>query len=187
MCAAADDGRWWADAEGGNHGMWVGAAAVQHVPCVHVRRHHPNGCAVRLERLHSGTSAHRYIARPFTVGHRPLALSAEPRKQPNSPRNLPTTAHPLTGSWMCAASQGIIQSSFLWGYAAMQLLGGTLADRFGGKIVMSAGIVIFTSACAALPFTVAAVQAGAVRHPSALYRCRSICLGLVASASGSRR
>lgn len=67
-CAAArtaDDGRWWADAEGGNTGMWVGAAAVQHVPCVHVRRHHPYGCAVRLERLHSGTAAHRYIARPF--------------------------------------------------------------------------------------------------------------------------
>jgi MFS family permease len=47
----------------------------------------------------------------------------------------------------------------------MQLLGGTLADRFGGKIVMLFGILIFTSACAALPFTVAAVQAGAVRTP----------------------
>ena len=30
--------------------------------------------------------------------------------------------------------QGVIQSSFLWGYAATQILGGTLADKLGGKV-----------------------------------------------------
>jgi MFS family permease len=103
-------------------------------------------------------------------GHRPLPLS---QSLVCIPTLVPLTDSPARADgflWMRAVLQGIIQSSFLWGYAAMQLLGGTLADRFGGKIVMSAGIVIFTSACAALPFTVAAVQAGAVRHPCAVCR-----------------
>lgn len=29
-------------------------------------------------------------------------------------------------------TQGIVQSAFLWGYLANQLLGGTLADKYGG-------------------------------------------------------
>jgi len=32
------------------------------------------------------------------------------------------------------ARQGVVQSAFLWGYMATQLLGGTLADRFGGAL-----------------------------------------------------
>ena len=31
-----------------------------------------------------------------------------------------------------AGVQGVIQSAFLWGYLATQLLGGTLADKYGG-------------------------------------------------------
>jgi len=47
--------------------------------------------------------------------------------------------------------QGIVQSAFLWGYLANQLLGGTLADKFGGKKVMAAGIIFFSLASALLP------------------------------------
>jgi MFS family permease len=47
--------------------------------------------------------------------------------------------------------QGIVQSAFLWGYLANQLLGGTLADRYGGKRVMAYGIAFFSLASAALP------------------------------------
>jgi len=47
--------------------------------------------------------------------------------------------------------QGIIQGAFLWGYLATQLLGGTLADKFGGKLVMGAGILWFSLASALLP------------------------------------
>eukprot|EP00890_Picochlorum_soloecismus_P004500 jgi/Picsp_1/5050/NSC_02413-R1_probable anion transporter chloroplastic-like len=50
-----------------------------------------------------------------------------------------------------AGVQGIIQSSFLWGYVATQLLGGALADKYGGKMVMKFGIVFFSISSVLLP------------------------------------
>lgn len=38
------------------------------------------------------------------------------------------------------AFQGVILSSFFFGYALTQLLGGTLADRYGGKAVLAFGV-----------------------------------------------
>ena len=55
--------------------------------------------------------------------------------------------------------QGIVQSAFLWGYVSTQLIGGTLADAYGGKKVMSMGMIFFSCAslllplCAITPFT----------------------------------
>ena len=37
-----------------------------------------------------------------------------------------------------AATTGLILSSFFWGYIGPQMLGGWLADRFGGKRVLTA-------------------------------------------------
>lgn len=39
----------------------------------------------------------------------------------------------------CITLQGLIQSAFLWGYTATQLLGGSLADKYGGRTVIAAG------------------------------------------------
>lgn len=39
----------------------------------------------------------------------------------------------------CLFIQGLIQSAFLWGYTATQLLGGALADKYGGRAVIAAG------------------------------------------------
>lgn len=47
--------------------------------------------------------------------------------------------------------QGIIQSAFLWGYVSTQLIGGTLADTYGGKTVMSLGMIFFSFASVLLP------------------------------------
>lgn len=47
--------------------------------------------------------------------------------------------------------QGIIQSAFLWGYMATQLVGGTLADRYGGKRVLAGGMAWFSLASLLLP------------------------------------
>lgn len=49
------------------------------------------------------------------------------------------------------ATQGLVQSAFLWGYMGTQLLGGTLADRYGGKAVMSNAIILFSLASMLLP------------------------------------
>jgi len=57
-----------------------------------------------------------------------------------------------------ASTQGMIQASFLWGYASTQLLGGSFADKLGGKKVMLVGIIVFALACASLPIALGASQ-----------------------------
>jgi ACS family sodium-dependent inorganic phosphate cotransporter len=42
------------------------------------------------------------------------------------------------------AATGLILSSFLWGYIGPQMLGGWLADRFGGKRVLMAAVVVWS-------------------------------------------
>lgn len=39
---------------------------------------------------------------------------------------------------------GIIQSSFFWGYVLTQIPGGYLADKYGGKHVLAAGVVMWS-------------------------------------------
>jgi MFS transporter, ACS family, solute carrier family 17 (sodium-dependent inorganic phosphate cotransporter), other len=43
-----------------------------------------------------------------------------------------------------AAATGLILSSFFWGYIGPQMLGGWLADRFGGKRVLTVGVILWT-------------------------------------------
>jgi ACS family sodium-dependent inorganic phosphate cotransporter len=45
-----------------------------------------------------------------------------------------------------SAQQGIILSAFFWGYLLTQLLGGVIADRVGGKLVLAAGVGIWSLA-----------------------------------------
>ena len=40
--------------------------------------------------------------------------------------------------------QGIVLSSFFAGYAVTQILGGYLADRFGGSLVLQTGMVLWS-------------------------------------------
>lgn len=50
--------------------------------------------------------------------------------------------------------QGIILSSFFWGYLATQMLGGILSQCYGGKYVFVLGI-LFSAFCSLLtPYTV---------------------------------
>ena len=43
-----------------------------------------------------------------------------------------------------SAATGLILSSFFWGYIGPQMLGGWLADRFGGKRVLAAGVLMWS-------------------------------------------
>lgn len=56
-----------------------------------------------------------------------------------------------TRALLPAISQGVIQSAFLWGYMATQLLGGAMADKYGGKLVLAGGMIWFSLASALLP------------------------------------
>lgn len=40
---------------------------------------------------------------------------------------------------------GIIQSAFFWGYVLTQIPGGYLADKYGGKQVLAAGVVVWSA------------------------------------------
>jgi MFS transporter, ACS family, solute carrier family 17 (sodium-dependent inorganic phosphate cotransporter), other len=50
-----------------------------------------------------------------------------------------------------AALQGLILSAFFWGYLWPQLAGGFLADRFGGRRVLAAGVAMWSLATFATP------------------------------------
>ena len=45
-----------------------------------------------------------------------------------------------------AAARGLVLSSFFWGYIWLQLPGGWMADRFGGKRVLAAGVALWSIA-----------------------------------------
>lgn len=51
-----------------------------------------------------------------------------------------------------AAAQGLILSAFFWGYLWPQLAGGWMADRFGGRRVLAAGVAIWSLATFATPW-----------------------------------
>lgn len=62
------------------------------------------------------------------------------------------------GYGFAAGAQGLILSAFFWGYICTQLVGGWMADRFGGRRVLAAGVAIWSIAtlltplCAAVSF-----------------------------------
>jgi len=48
--------------------------------------------------------------------------------------------------------QGVILSSFFAGYMLTQLLGGRLADRYGGKLVLAGGVTVWSACTVATPW-----------------------------------
>ncbi|KAL6965521.1 putative anion transporter 6, chloroplastic, variant 2 [Sarracenia purpurea var. burkii] len=51
-----------------------------------------------------------------------------------------------------SSTAGLVQSSFFWGYAMSQLLGGWLAKMVGGRKVLEIGVLIWSLATALVPF-----------------------------------
>ncbi|KAH6814529.1 phosphate transporter 4 [Perilla frutescens var. frutescens] len=47
---------------------------------------------------------------------------------------------------------GFVQSSFLWGYLISPIAGGTLVDRYGGKVVMAWGVALWSMATFLTPW-----------------------------------
>ncbi|KAF8067233.1 PHT4 [Scenedesmus sp. PABB004] len=76
-----------------------------------------------------------------------------------------------------ASKQGLIQSAFLWGYTATQLLGGHLADRYGGRAVIAAGVLWFSIASLLLPAALSPGMAAAGLTLPAVLLAR-MCVGL---------
>ncbi|MGH7248899.1 MAG: MFS transporter, partial [Pseudomonadota bacterium] len=50
-----------------------------------------------------------------------------------------------------SGAQGLILSAFFWGYLLTQLAGGWMADRFGGRRVLGAGVAIWSLATLLTP------------------------------------
>jgi ACS family sodium-dependent inorganic phosphate cotransporter len=104
------------------------------------------------------------------------------------------------------AERGVVLSSFFWGYLWFQVPGGLLADRFGGKRVLGAGVALWSIATFLTPiatasfglllFMRAALGAGeavnfpaihsiAARWTPAAERARAISLHLSGTALGT--
>jgi ACS family sodium-dependent inorganic phosphate cotransporter len=49
------------------------------------------------------------------------------------------------------AAKGLVLSSFFWGYLWLQMAGGWMADRFGGKRVLAAGVAVWSIATCLTP------------------------------------
>src|SRR5271163_1018242 len=55
-----------------------------------------------------------------------------------------------------SAAQGLVLSAVFWGYLWTQLIGGWMADRFGGHRVLAAGVAIWSIATFVTPIAAAA-------------------------------
>ena len=44
-------------------------------------------------------------------------------------------------------TQGLVLSSFFVGYLLLQIVGGRLSDRFGGKVVLGWGVLLWSPSC----------------------------------------
>jgi ACS family sodium-dependent inorganic phosphate cotransporter len=66
-----------------------------------------------------------------------------------------------------AAAKGLVLSSFFWGYLWLQLLGGWMADRFGGKRVLATGVAVWSVATFLTP-PAASISFGALLAMRAL-------------------
>lgn len=76
------------------------------------------------------------------------------------------------------AVAGLVQSSFLWGYTAVQLRSGVLADALGGRAVVAFGVALFALASAATPLAFAPpVVAAGLALPAALAVRAAVGLG----------
>ncbi len=105
-----------------------------------------------------------------------------------------------------AAEQGLILSAFFWGYLWPQLPGGWMADRFGGKRVLAAGVAVWSLATFFTPLSTIsfglllltravlgageavnfpAVHSIAARWTLASERARAISLHLSGTAAGT--
>ncbi|KAK9502974.1 hypothetical protein O3M35_011645 [Rhynocoris fuscipes] len=63
------------------------------------------------------------------------------------------TVHKFGGEFAWDEStQGLILSAFFWGYVVMQLPGGLLAEKFGGKYTLEAGMLTSTICTLLTPF-----------------------------------
>ncbi len=66
-----------------------------------------------------------------------------------------------------AAAKGLVLSSFFWGYIWLQMLGGWMADRFGGKRVLAVGVAVWSLATFLTP-PAASISFGALLAMRAL-------------------
>jgi MFS family permease len=57
------------------------------------------------------------------------------------------------------ATKGLVLSSFFWGYVPFQVVGGLIAQRVGGKVVLGAGIAVTAVLTLAIPLCASSLNA----------------------------
>lgn len=67
-------------------------------------------------------------------------------------------------------------SSFFWGYATTQILGGYMADRFGAEAIISGAVIGWSALTFVTPLIIRASSRSSVRHNAIICRLLVGCL-----------
>lgn len=72
--------------------------------------------------------------------------------------------------------QGTVLSSFFWGYATTQVIGGYMADRFGAETLISGAVVGWSVLTLVTPLIIQASSQSFVRYNAIICRVLVGCL-----------
>lgn len=98
---------------------------------------HPDKAAGQQQLVHSSNSSLTELELDT-----PLSSTQSPRLLENPDLHLEMSSGKHTGEFdWSEKTQGLVLGAFFWGYVVLQLPGGQMADRFGGKWLLGTSIL----------------------------------------------
>lgn len=103
---------------------------------------HPDKAAGQQQLVHSSNSSLTVEPEPELELDTPLSSTQSPRLLENPDLHLEMSSGKHTGEFdWSEKTQGLVLGAFFWGYVVLQLPGGQMADRFGGKWLLGTSIL----------------------------------------------
>ena len=88
--------------------------------------------------------------------------------------NMSVAIVPMSASFgWTSVEKGLVQSAFFWGYAFTQIPGGWLAQKYGGKLVLFAGVMLWSFGTLIAPVCARSPSPRCSRRASSLASARA--------------